>query len=160
MENYFKTISYMTQKTVTVSEDFFKKALLIMKHSKEFVKLEPQDLFLGNLWRVAPKLAEQTATKCGYVFVDNKGRKTVKLKEEVEVTAPEVNTKGTETGRIDTTEETSANLPKEAPVEEKPAEVEAPKVEEEKPVGEIPVETKAEEEQPKVHRCRKRKNKK
>ena len=67
----------MTKK-IEVNEDDFKKVVLIMKYSKEFVKLDPKDLFLGNLWRVAPKLADKLAKKNGYEFVENKGRKTLK----------------------------------------------------------------------------------
>lgn len=128
----------MAKKTIEVAEDDFKKVMLILKYSKPFVQLEPTDLFLGNLWRVAPKLADTITKKAGYVFVENKGKKTLKPKDEV----PEVTTKETEC--VDTTKE---DEPKNAPAPVEPEKVEEPRPEE------------AVEETPKVPRCRKRKRK-
>lgn len=72
----------MTKK-IEVNEDDFKKIMLMLKYSKEFVKLDPTDLFLGNLWRVAPKLVDKIVKKSGYSFVENKGRKTLKHTSEI-----------------------------------------------------------------------------
>lgn len=104
---------------IEVNEDDFKKVVLMMKYSKEFVKLDPKDLFLGNLWRIAPKLADKLAKKAGYVFVENKGRKTLKLLSEVET--PEVNTEDAETSKVDLGKSDESNIPKdEKPVEDTP----------------------------------------
>lgn len=136
-------------KKVEVNEDDFKKIMLMLKYSKEFVKLDPSDLFLGNLWRVAPKLADKLVKKAGYVFVENKGRKTLKLESEV----TPVNTEGTVT---EDSKDTGANKPK----DDKPTEATSPdpepvEVVEEKPAEDLPSETeKVEEKKP---RCRKRK---
>lgn len=136
-------------KKVEVNEDDFKKIMLMLKYSKEFVKLDPSDLFLGNLWRVAPKLADKLVKKVGYVFVENKGRKTLKLESEV----TPVNTEGTVT---EDSKDTGANKPK----DDKPTEATSPdpepvEVVEEKPAEDLPSETeKVEEKKP---RCRKRK---
>ena len=40
--------------------------------------IDPKDLLLGNLWRVAPKLADKLLRTAGYTIVENKGRISVK----------------------------------------------------------------------------------
>lgn len=155
----------MAKKTIEVNEDDFKKVMLMLKYSKPFVKLEPTDLFLGNLWRVAPKLADTLTKKAGYVFVENKGKKTLKLASEVVAEVPEVNTAGAETGRVDSTKPAKVNKPKdEKPVETPAPDPEpAPTTDAEKPAEDSPKsDTGSEEpkEEVRVPRCRKRKNKK
>lgn len=43
-------------KKIEMTEDEFKKIVLILKCSKRYVNLPPNNLFLGNLWRVSSKL--------------------------------------------------------------------------------------------------------
>lgn len=69
-------------KKITINEDDFKKVVLILKYSKKFVSVPSNDLFLGNLWRVAPKLADKLAKQSGYEFTENRGRKSLKEKSE------------------------------------------------------------------------------
>ena len=42
------------------------------------MNIDPKDLLLGNLWRVAPKLADKLLRTAGYAIVENKGRISVK----------------------------------------------------------------------------------
>ena len=75
-----------------IDEADLKKLLLMALCSKPFVKLDPKDLFLGNLWRVAPKVAEKILHQNGYEVVESKGRKVIKQKggeEHEEDSSPE-----------------------------------------------------------------------
>ena len=123
---------------IEVNEDDLKKVILMLKLSKSYLQLPPQDLFLTNLWRVAPKLADKLMRKAELVLIQNKGRLTLKPVGEVPDGATIIG------GGLVT-------LPK-----DKPAAEEA-KEETSKGVTEIAEDTKDETE--KVHRCRKRKSK-
>lgn len=46
-------------KKIEIAEDDFKKIILMLKLSKKSMNIDPKDLLLGNLWRVAPKLADK-----------------------------------------------------------------------------------------------------
>lgn len=133
----------MATRKIEVNEDDLKKVILMLKFSKPFVKLDPTDLFLGNLWRVAPKLADKLMSTADLVLVENKGRKTLKLKSEVTEVPTEVVSKPEKTKKSVKTESVEEKV--EVPITEP-----APAF----PVEEAPVEEK------KVPRCRKRKNKK
>lgn len=133
----------MATRKIEVNEDDLKKVILMLKFSKPFVKLDPTDLFLGNLWRVAPKLADKLMNTADLVLVENKGRKTLKLKSEVTEVPTEVVSKPEKTKESVKTESVEEKV--EVPITE-PAPA--------SPVEEIPAEEK------KVPRCRKRKNKK
>lgn len=69
-------------KKIEINEDDFKKIMLILKHSRPFVQLDPKDLFLSNLWRVSNKLADSITKKAGYEFTDLKGKKSLKVVNE------------------------------------------------------------------------------
>ena len=69
-------------KKIEINEDDFKKIMLILKHSRPFVQLDPKDLFLSNLWRVANKLADSVTKKAGYEFTEVKGKKSLKVVSE------------------------------------------------------------------------------
>lgn len=119
---------------IEVNEDDLKKVILMLKLSKQYLQLPPQDLFLSNLWRVAPKLADKLMRKAELTLVQNKGRITLKPIGEVHAEATVIG-------------EESVTLPKDKPIEEVKEEV--PK--------EVVEATEVETE--KVHRCRKRKPK-
>ena len=65
-------------KKIEIAEDDFKKIILMLKLSKKSMNIDPKDLLLGNLWRVAPKLADKLLRTAGYAIVENKGRISVK----------------------------------------------------------------------------------
>lgn len=69
-------------KKIEVNEDDLKKVILMLKFSKAYLQL-PSDLFLTNLWRVAPKLADKLMRKAELVLIRNKGRLTLKPIGEV-----------------------------------------------------------------------------
>lgn len=70
-------------KKVEINEDDLKKVILMLKLSKPYLKLPPQDLRLFNLWRVAPKLADKLMQKADLSLVCNRGRFTLKSKSEL-----------------------------------------------------------------------------
>ena len=53
-------------KKIEMTEDEFKKIVLILKCSKRYVNLPPNNLFLGNLWRVSSKLADKLLKRNGF----------------------------------------------------------------------------------------------
>lgn len=66
-------------KKIEMTEDEFKKIVLILKCSKRYVNLPPNNLFLGNLWRVSSKLADKLLKRNGFQIVKGTGsRYTVK----------------------------------------------------------------------------------
>lgn len=65
-------------KKIEIAKDDFKKIILMLKLSKKSMNIDPKDLLLGNLWRVAPKLADKLLRTAGYAIVENKGRISVK----------------------------------------------------------------------------------
>ena len=121
----------MAVRKIEVNEDDLKKVILMLKYSKPFVKLEPTDLFLGNLWRVAPKIAEKLMRVGEFTEVENKGRKSLKYVGDISSDVP--------------TETSSEELPK---TEEVNIDVPVSKDEQGKPT-----------EEKRVPRCRKRKSK-
>lgn len=56
-------------KKIEMTEDEFKKIVLILKCSKRYVNLPPNNLFLGNLWRVSSKLADKLLKRNGFQIV-------------------------------------------------------------------------------------------
>lgn len=54
-------------KKIEMTEDEFKKIVLILKCSKRYVNLPPNNLFLGNLWRVSSKLADKLLKRNGFL---------------------------------------------------------------------------------------------
>lgn len=73
----------MSTRKIEVNEDDLKKVILMLKLSKPHLKLPPQELFLSNMWRVAPKLADKLMKKAGLTMTTNKGRITLKPIGEV-----------------------------------------------------------------------------
>lgn len=70
-------------KKIEMTEDEFKKIVLILKCSKRYVNLPPNNLFLGNLWRVSSKLADKLLKRNGFQIVKGTGsRYTVKPVED------------------------------------------------------------------------------
>lgn len=70
-------------KKIEIPEDEFKKIVLILKCSKRYVNLPPNNLFLGNLWRVSSKLADKLLKRNGFQIVKGTGgRYTVKPVED------------------------------------------------------------------------------
>lgn len=70
-------------KKIEMTEDEFKKIVLILKCSKRYVNLPPSNLFLGNLWRVSSKLADKLLKRNGFQIVKGTGsRYTVKPVED------------------------------------------------------------------------------
>lgn len=86
----------MSKKKIEVAEDDMKKIIFMLKLSKEFINIPADNLFLANLWRVAPKLGDKLMRTAGWVMTETKGR--LSLKPPVEkpdevtktVTLPEV----------------------------------------------------------------------
>ena len=135
----------MSKRKIEVNEDDFKKILLILKLSKGYLKLPSQDLFLTNLWRVAPKLADKLMRKENLVLVQSKGRMSIKDASEVPADATIMGGGNVSALKVETPSEETA----EVPVTETSAEVEVKESEAEPP-------TPITDEYRKVHRCRKR----
>lgn len=68
----------MATRKVEVNEDDLKKVILMLKLSRTYLNLPPKNLFLVNLWRIAPKLADKLMRKSGLVLVQGKGRVVLK----------------------------------------------------------------------------------
>lgn len=76
-------------KKIEMTEDEFKKIVLILKCSKRYVNLPPNNLFLGNLWRVSSKLADKLLKRNGFQIVKGTGsRYTVKPVEDKKLEIP------------------------------------------------------------------------
>lgn len=133
----------MATKKVEVNEDDLKKAILILKCSKQYVQLPPADLFLGNLWRVAEKLGDKLMRKADLVIVEGKGHPTLKHPDEIKVTEESTKEEVPVTTENPVAETPAKEEPQQSPTDEQPAVVteEQPKVEEP------------------LHRCRKRQKK-
>lgn len=134
-----------------INEDDLKKVILMLKLSKPYLSLPPQDLFLTNLWRVAPKLADKLMRQAKLVLIQNKGRITLKPAEEVPADATII---GTGVVSISTKQREASEKPVEEVTEETPKEETPQEVTESAPEQPITEET---EKTP--HRCRKRKSK-
>lgn len=81
---------------VEVNEDDLKKVILMLKLSKMYLRIPPDNLALLNMWRVSGKLADKLMRNAGLVMVTNKGRRTLKPVGEVasEVLDKNVSTEG------------------------------------------------------------------
>lgn len=162
-------------KKIEVNEDDFKKLVLMVKLSKAYVNLPPQDLQLGNLWRVAPKLADKLIAKAGMVLVQHKGRLSLKYASEVPQGAMIIGQGYVKPKTEDNAPQKQTDEPAEQPIEqptEQPTEQPSDEgkftqalVSYGKPtpadvVFSTSIETSEEPvESEKIHRCRKRKNK-
>lgn len=138
----------MTKK-IEVNEDDLKKVILMLKLSKAYLQLPSQDLFLTNLWRVAPKLADKLMRKAELVLIQNKGRLTLKPLGEVPDGATIIG------GGLVTLPKDKPAAEKQEEVSEKPAE----EAKEETPNEVTDTTEAAKGETEKAHRCRKRKPK-
>ena len=152
-------------KKIEVDEDYFKKLVLMVKLSKAYVNLPPQDLQLSNLWRVAPKLADKLIAKAGMVLIQNKGKLSLKYASEVPqgaviigqgYVAPLDTQPKSESATEQPTDE-PADVKTEALIEQ-PVETPA-----EQPAEQVPTDATVSEcsevvPPEKQHRCRKRKN--
>lgn len=73
----------MATRKIEVNEDDLKKVILILKLSKQYVKIPSRNLVLLNMWRVSGKLADKFMRKAGLTMVTNRGRTTLKPIGEV-----------------------------------------------------------------------------
>ena len=71
----------MKKGQVTIDEDDFKKIVLLLKMSKTYVKVPPENIQLMNLWRVSDKVADKLLKKNGMQMLNLNGRVIVKLVE-------------------------------------------------------------------------------
>lgn len=67
----------MTTK-VEVNEDDLKKVILILKMSKEYIRIPNENLQLANLWRVSNKLADKLMRKANLSMDVTNGRAVIK----------------------------------------------------------------------------------
>lgn len=88
----------MATRKIEVNEDNLKRVILMLKLSKPYLSLPPKNLFLVNLWRIAPKLADKLMKKSGLVLVQGKGRMVLKPAGETSENAEEVQETGTLSG--------------------------------------------------------------
>lgn len=128
----------MAKRKIEINEDDFKKIVLMLKLSKDYVKVPADNLALGNLWRVSSKLADKLLRSAEMEITQNKGRFTVKeISKEEKPKLETVFEVEVEEKPVETTTETPVEDTTESPKEETPV-----------PTEEV-----------KVPRCRKRKSK-
>ena len=63
---------------VEVNEDDLKKVVLMLKMSKEYIRIPNDNLQLINLWRVASKLADKLMRKANLTMETTNGRAVIK----------------------------------------------------------------------------------
>ena len=140
----------MATRKIEVNEDDLKKIILMLKLSEEFMQIPPQNLQLGNLWRVSRKLADKLMRHAGLTVVTEKGRTFVRPIESAE---------SKESATEDKTAVEKPTVEEQTPTEEKPkTETKEVVIAETAPTPTD--ETKVEEPTEATHhRCRKRRQK-